>query len=195
MSSSGTGISITSSVCRPPAPLTLSALVAVVHPDDRPRVVARLERCARDGAAFDAEFRVVWPDGSIHWLDQKAKAFPGEGGTPVYVTGACADVTARKAVEEALRESEERLRAILGQAAVGIALAALDGRFVDMNRRFSQILGYSVEELEALSFADITHPTTWPPALRRSTICWPATGPTTRSRSGTFARTARRSGV
>ena len=59
---------------------------------------------------------------------------------------------------DALRESEERLRAILNQAAVGIALAALDGQFVDMNRKFSDILGYSADELSRLTFRQITHP-------------------------------------
>jgi PAS domain S-box-containing protein len=60
--------------------------------------------------------------------------------------------------KEALRESEERLRAMFNHAAVGIAVAALDGHFIDMNRKFSDILGYSVDELERLTFLEITHP-------------------------------------
>ena len=63
------------------------------------------------------------------------------------MTGACADITSRKEAAEALRENEERLRAIFNQAAVGIAVAALDGRFLDMNRKFTEILGYSDDEL------------------------------------------------
>jgi PAS domain S-box-containing protein len=59
--------------------------------------------------------------------------------------------------KEALRESEERLRAMFNQAAVGIAVAALDGRFVDMNRKFSDILGYGSDELQRLTFLEITH--------------------------------------
>ena len=93
------------------------------------------ERCARDGADFDIEFRVVWPDGSVHWIDDKAKAFFDEHGKPLYMTGACADITSRKEAAETLRENEERLRAIFNQAAVGIAVATLDGRFLDMNRK------------------------------------------------------------
>jgi len=60
--------------------------------------------------------------------------------------------------KEALRENEEWLRAIFDQAAVGIAVAALDGHFVEMNHKFSEILGYSSEELRGLTFVDITHP-------------------------------------
>ena len=60
--------------------------------------------------------------------------------------------------KQALSDSEERLRAMFNHAAVGIAVAALDGRFVEMNRKFTDILGYSAVELQQLTFADITHP-------------------------------------
>jgi PAS domain S-box-containing protein len=65
----------------------------------------------------------------------------------------------RQAAEAALRESEERLRAIYEQAAVGICLIALDHRFERVNRRFCEILGYDADDL--LKFAssiDTTHP-------------------------------------
>ncbi len=144
-----------------PGPTTqsLDDFIAAVHPDDRPGVIALCERCARDGSDFDCEFRVVWPDGGVHWVDQKAKAFPDADGTPLYMTGACADVTRRKETEERLRENEQRVRAIFNQAAVGIAVAALDGPFLDMNAKFCEILGYSADELrQGLTFSGITHP-------------------------------------
>ena len=142
-----------------PGPTTqsLEAFIDAVHPDDRPGMVARCEQCARDGSDFDMEFRVVWPDGSVHWVDDKAKAFFDADGRPLYMTGACADITSRKEAAETLRENEERLRAIFNQAAVGIAVAALDGRFLLVNRKFSDILGYSPDELHRLTFSDITH--------------------------------------
>ncbi len=49
------------------------------------------------------EFRVIWPDGGVHWIDDKAKAFFDDRGAPLYMTGACADITSRKAAAEALR--------------------------------------------------------------------------------------------
>jgi PAS domain S-box-containing protein len=58
---------------------------------------------------------------------------------------------------EALRVSEERLRAIFQQAAVGIAVVSLDGYFVEVNPRFSDLLGYSPDELRRLTFVDVTH--------------------------------------
>ena len=83
---------------------SIDAFLAVVHPDDRAAVVAELETCVSHGANFDRQYRVVWPDGSVHWLDDKAKAFLDEAGKPMYMTGACVDITVSKQTEAALRE-------------------------------------------------------------------------------------------
>lgn len=69
------------------------------------------------------------------------------------------DVTERKKAEDALRESEKRFRAIFEQAAVGVVqVSARTGRFIGTNKRFSDILGYSREEMASKTFLDITHP-------------------------------------
>ncbi len=141
-----------------PIPNSLDALVASVHPGDRASVVAGHERCRSEGADLDLEFRLLRPDGTIRWIHEKAKSFVGGTGRPQYVTGACADVTGRRDAAEALRQSEERLRAMFTQAAVGIAVAELDGRFIEVNRKFADILGYTADELQRLTFVDITHP-------------------------------------
>lgn len=69
-----------------------------------------------------------------------------------------ADVTATKQAEKALRESEERFRAMFNQAAVGITLVSLDGQFLQINPALCEITGYSHDELMQMNFQDITHP-------------------------------------
>ncbi|HEX8818562.1 MAG TPA: PAS domain S-box protein, partial [Archangium sp.] len=137
---------------------SLRAFTSAVHPDDRDGVAEHYLQCARDGSDFDREFRVVRPDGSARWISQKAKTFVDDDGKPLYMTGACADITARKQVEESLRHNEERLRTMFNQAAVGIALATLEGRVVDINEKFSEVLGYSAEEIRDTPFIRFTHP-------------------------------------
>ncbi|MHA3773249.1 ATP-binding protein [Verrucomicrobiota bacterium sgz303538] len=84
---------------------SLDNFIAAVHPEERSGVIERCKRCALEGEDFDMEFRVVWPDGSIHWLDDKGRIFSDPEGRPLYMTGACVEITARKNAEEALRRA------------------------------------------------------------------------------------------
>ena len=134
----------------------LDTFLDVVHPDDRPGLSAAFARVARGGAPPVTEFRIVCPDGDVRWIVHKGRVVADHHGVPLYMTGACADITARKNTEEALRQNEQRLRAIFNQAAVGIAVASLDGRFVDMNRRFADVLGDTEENLRGRTFTELT---------------------------------------
>jgi len=77
------------------------------------------------------------------------------------VTGAVMvfhDVSKRRIAERALRASEGRLSAVFSQAALGIAVASLDGRLQEANLKFCSILGYSLDELRQRTFLELTHP-------------------------------------
>jgi PAS domain S-box-containing protein len=87
---------------------SLEQFVSLVHYDDRPAVIENFARCRQTGADFSLEFRVVWPDGSVHWLNDRGKTFRDSLGRPSYVTGACVDITERKWTEERLREIDAR---------------------------------------------------------------------------------------
>lgn len=64
----------------------------------------------------------------------------------------------RKAAEEALRRSEERLRGVFDSPAIGVAVLKPDGRFVEFNDAFGELCGYDATELRALNSLDLTHP-------------------------------------
>lgn len=68
------------------------------------------------------------------------------------------DTSVGKGIEEALRESEERFRESFQHAAIGKALVALDGRFLQVNRALCELTGYPEPELLGKTFQDITHP-------------------------------------
>ena len=81
-----------------------------------------------------------------------------EGGK-VVIQATIRDITERKRAEDELRASKQRFQAVFEQASVGVMIAeGVQGRFVNVNRRFCEIMGYSAEELLQRTSADITHP-------------------------------------
>lgn len=126
---------------------SLENFIEMVHPDDRPQVIAGCERCAREGADFALEFRVVWPDGSLHWLYDKGKTFFDADGKPLYMTGACVDVSAQRRTEEALRVSQERYA--LAESATNDGLWDWDitTGYDYLSPRWKALLGYQPDEL------------------------------------------------
>jgi len=83
-----------------------------------------------------------------------------EAGETVGIVAVALDETERSQIEEELHESERRFRATFEQATIGMAQVDLNGRWIQVNRRFCEILGYSQREMRSLTFADITHPDT-----------------------------------
>ncbi|MDO9714250.1 hybrid sensor histidine kinase/response regulator [Paracraurococcus lichenis] len=77
------------------------------------------EALARGERFFEAEFRCVWPDGSVRWLLLRAEMVSGADGRVTRVLGVLVDVTDRKAAEAALGETDERLRLATEAAEVG----------------------------------------------------------------------------
>jgi len=125
---------------------SLDAFLATIHPDDRPGVIERCENCARDGADFDTEFRVLWPDGSVHWLADKGKTFFDAAGKPLYMTGACVDITERKLAETALRKSEAEFRALAEAMPQMVWITRPDGWNIYFSQQWMDYTGQTLEE-------------------------------------------------
>lgn len=104
------------------------------------------------GETVDREFSYEHQRDTIVWLHLVAVKL--NDGLAVTFR----NITARKQAEIALRDSEERFRAIFEQAAVGIAKTALGGQFMRVNPGFCQIVGYPESELLQQNWQAITHP-------------------------------------
>lgn len=81
-----------------------------IHPDDLPLVEATMQDAREQGASFQVDFRVVWPDGTIHWLEARGQFLgaSGEGGEPVRMIAAMVDLTERKRAEAAMQEESRQ---------------------------------------------------------------------------------------
>jgi PAS domain S-box-containing protein len=97
-------------------------------------------------------------DGTPFWNELYVAPVHDEEGRLTNFVGVQNDITERRRIEEVLRESEERFRVTFEHAAVGAAQVGIDGRWLRVNRRLSEIVGYEREELLQRTFQEITHP-------------------------------------
>jgi PAS domain S-box-containing protein len=105
---------------------TFEAYSELIHPEDLPLFNEAVARAVEQGTDYDLEFRIVWPDGSVHWVEGKGRAFQDEAGKPLRMSGLALDITDRKQAEEALRASQERYRAFVANSSEGIWRFELD---------------------------------------------------------------------
>ena len=119
-----------------------------------------VSRCLATGQPQPAAtLGVVRPDGQIFWgMFSATPMMDARTAKPSGAVVTFLDITARKKAEETVRASEELFRASFEDAAIGMSLTDLEGRFVRVNKAYSALTGYSEQELRGLTFLDITHP-------------------------------------
>ncbi|NMG31620.1 PAS domain S-box protein [Aromatoleum evansii] len=131
----------------------------VTDADDLAADLAQSQRLlAGEITGYQLENRCLHKSGRIVWVNLSVALVRNPTGKPAYFIAVIEDIDARKRAEQAAAESEARFRATFEQAAVGIALVAPDGRWLQVNQRLCGIVGYTHDELLACSFQDITHP-------------------------------------
>ena len=118
-------------------------LVQLVHPDDYRMVLAEIEKLMNGQASLAFEFRAICKDGSARWVIWNSTPFPDSN--VFYTTGQ--DVTDRHIAEEALRASEETLRAIGESALDSIVLLDPGGNVLHWNPAAEKSFGYSSDEM------------------------------------------------
>jgi diguanylate cyclase (GGDEF)-like protein/PAS domain S-box-containing protein len=102
-------------------------------------------------------FRIRRRDGDLRWLQADSIPVIDQEGEPTQVVSSIIDVTERNRAEDALRESEERFRAVYDQAGIGIARISVEGKLEGANPALCQMLGYTAEELIGRDFQDLVH--------------------------------------
>ena len=80
-------------------PFSYQDLLAAIHPDDRERRIGVLDQAIKTGGDYSIEYRNIWPDGSQHWVDVRARPVRRPDGSIKSLVGVCSDITARKTAD------------------------------------------------------------------------------------------------
>ncbi|MCI0556091.1 MAG: GAF domain-containing protein [Anaerolineae bacterium] len=119
-----------------------------VHPDDRARVLEADHRTHEKGEHFQDEYRFIRSDGRVIWVKEDTNLIRDKDGNPLYWQGILLDITKDKESQAAIEESEERFRRIFHSSPIATSVVMLeDGRFIDANQAFLDLIGLSLENV------------------------------------------------
>jgi PAS domain S-box-containing protein len=123
--------------------------VAYIHPEDRPRVLARINevRNTPGDDIWNVEFRAIRPDGIVIWMQGLGRAARDAEGQLLSLSGINVDITERKQVEEALRVVSAELRQTLHTAATGLTHCSRDLRYLSANPAYAEWMGLPLEQI------------------------------------------------
>ncbi|NLT67493.1 MAG: PAS domain S-box protein [Acidobacteria bacterium] len=130
--------------------------LCLLHPEDRDRASAAWLAAIRGSAPYDLEYRVRRYDGVFEWFKVICRPIRGARGGVVRWFGVALDIEDLKQASEALRRSEQRLRAIFDNAGVGIMEADRDDCLLAVNDQACRILGRTREQLLSMNVHELT---------------------------------------
>jgi PAS domain S-box-containing protein len=140
--------------------------VGVAHPDDRESLAQAAEAALREHARLDHEHRIVARDGSVRWVQVRGRGSYDAAGAPFRMSGTVVDVTERKRLEHALRDSEARFRQ-LAEAIPHIAFTATpEGNVEYVNSQWHTFSGRPEDESFGLGWLQVLHPEDYAAAYR-----------------------------
>lgn len=134
---------------------TQEEYLAAIDPDDHAKVREALAATIEHDESYEPEYRAVWPDGSIHYLCSRGRVDRDAKGRPQRVHGIIWDITERREMEEALRESRQRFQGLVETLYDWVWEVDADGRYTYVSPQISPVLGYGQDEILGKTLYDL----------------------------------------
>ncbi|BAY99100.1 multi-sensor signal transduction histidine kinase [Tolypothrix tenuis PCC 7101] len=131
---------------------------ACLHPEDRPTVDQKIQQALQSHSNYQNEYRILWPDGSIHWVESRGHAFYDAANQPVRITGTVMAIDERKQAQDALQQSEQRYRALVHASAQIVWRTDTEGGTIAVPDNWQEITGQSPEECLGWGWLEVIHP-------------------------------------
>lgn len=129
---------------------TLISYNQIIHPDDQEMVEHEIKKTLPKNLQFEISYRVITKLGSVRWVLEKGKGIQDASGRILFIEGFIEDVTEQRRIEQELIESEFRFRKITEELPFPIMIVSGADRAEYVNKDFSAVLGYSMEDVRNL---------------------------------------------
>ena len=137
-------------------PMNYGRFLRALHPDDRAATDAAITHALAAKVPYDIEYRTVWPDGSVHWVSAKGRAFYDEAsGQPARMAGTAMDITARKQAEVDRQRVEKKLQETQKLESLGVLAGGIAH---DFNNLLTGVMGNTSLARMELSESSPAHP-------------------------------------
>ncbi|WEX79161.1 PAS domain S-box protein [Sinorhizobium numidicum] len=156
---------------RPGTVVGLAEAIERIHPEDRPIWNNAAAEAVRGESRYDLEYRIVRPNGEVRIVHSQGDLTRDTSGSPRSMFGTIQDVTERKRVEEALRDSEEQWRAVFENNPTMYFMVDATGTIVSVNPFGAEQLGYTVDELIGRPVQDIFYEADRDAVQRHAAAC------------------------
>ncbi len=144
---------------------SFNAFLSLVHPEDRPRAVERVQAILMGGEEFADDLRLIRPSGEEIWINSRGRATRDQQGNLIRVNGTDQVITARKRAERELeksaaqiQESERRFRELADAIPQIVWIAGADGSLTHLNAKATEYSGIEIEYLKEWSWGQAIHP-------------------------------------
>jgi two-component system, cell cycle sensor histidine kinase and response regulator CckA len=134
---------------------TWDSMIARVHPDDVARLNEEVAVSRQRRVPGTLDWRVVWPDGSIHWLSGRGEYYFNEAGEAMRMRGAAVDITATKRAEEERIKAEERYRRLLDGLLEGCRVIDFNWKYLYANEAAARHVGVALEGMVGRKMMDV----------------------------------------
>ncbi|MDX1952926.1 MAG: PAS domain-containing protein [Verrucomicrobiota bacterium] len=137
---------------------TYESFLNLIHPDERQLTDQMIQSAIQERRSLNVQYRIVWLDGSIHYMSSRGRAIFDSQGKAVRMVGVTIDVTESARAEQALRESEARFRTMADAAPIMVWTAGLQEERDYFNRAWLEFTGSSLAEQWGRGWMKVIHP-------------------------------------
>jgi PAS domain S-box-containing protein len=139
-------------------PASYAAWETRVHPEDLQRVRTAVQMARATGTDYTCEYRIIWEDGSLHWLEAFGRFYYDRQQQPIRMMGIVNDITDRQQARIALEESEQRFRSLIEATTQIVWTARPDGSSQLEQASWNAFTGQSITASEQWDFLEAIHP-------------------------------------